>query len=67
MTESEPLLDAEPEVKKTISDYVSLKDIEFNIKKGEFVCIIGDVSSGKSSLLSALIGDLIYISEPELA
>jgi len=67
LTESEPLLDAEPEVKKTISDYVSLKDIEFNIKKGEFVCIIGDVSSGKSSLLSALIGDLIYISEPELA
>ena len=31
------------------------------IKKGEFVCIIGDVGSGKSSLLSALIGDLLYM------
>jgi ABC-type lipoprotein export system ATPase subunit len=34
-----------------------------SIKHGEFVCIIGDVGSGKSSLLSALIGDLLYIDE----
>jgi ABC-type lipoprotein export system ATPase subunit len=33
------------------------------IKKGEFVCIIGDVGSGKSSLLSALIGDLLYVNQ----
>jgi ABC-type lipoprotein export system ATPase subunit len=32
-----------------------------NIKQGEFVCIIGDVGSGKSSLLNAIIGDLQYI------
>ena len=29
------------------------------IKQGEFVCIIGDVAAGKSSLLSALIGDML--------
>jgi len=28
------------------------------IKKGSFVCVIGNVASGKSSLLSAIIGDL---------
>ena len=32
------------------------------IKKGEFVCIIGDVGAGKSSLLNAIIGELIYTS-----
>ena len=30
------------------------------IKKGEFVCIIGDVGAGKSSLLNAIIGEMIY-------
>lgn len=30
------------------------------IRQGEFVCIIGDVGSGKSSLLNAIIGDLMY-------
>ena len=28
------------------------------MKQGEFVCVIGDIGSGKSSLLSALIGDM---------
>jgi ABC-type lipoprotein export system ATPase subunit len=36
--------------------------LNLEIKKGEFVCIIGDVGSGKSSLLSALIGDLLYVT-----
>lgn len=31
------------------------------IPKGSFTCIIGDVGSGKSSFLSALIGDLMYM------
>jgi ABC-type polysaccharide/polyol phosphate transport system ATPase subunit len=30
---------------------VTLKDIDLQIKEGEFVCIVGDVASGKSSLL----------------
>lgn len=36
------------------------------IKRGEFVCVIGDVGSGKSSLLSAIIGDMIYLPTKEI-
>jgi len=42
-----------------------LRSLDLKIKKGEFVCIVGDVGSGKSSLLSALIGDLLLIEEKE--
>jgi ABC-type nitrate/sulfonate/bicarbonate transport system ATPase subunit len=38
-----------------------LEDIEVTIPKGQFVCIIGDVGSGKSSLLNAIIGDLMPV------
>ena len=31
------------------------------VKRGEFVCIIGDVGCGKSSLLSSIIGDMLYL------
>ena len=37
-----------------------------SIKKGEFVSIIGDIGSGKSSLLQAIIGDMIYIPQSEI-
>ena len=43
----------------------ALRGVSFDIKKGEFICVIGSVGSGKSSLLSALIGDLLYVS-PEI-
>ena len=39
---------------------MTLKNLEIKIKKGEFVCIIGDVGAGKSSLLNAIIGELVY-------
>jgi cell division transport system ATP-binding protein len=35
-----------------------LKDVNFNIKKGEFVYLIGRTGSGKSSLLKTLYADL---------
>lgn len=38
---------------------MTLKEMNFTIKKGEFVTVIGDVGSGKSSLLSALIGEML--------
>lgn len=30
------------------------------------MCIIGDVGSGKTSLLNAIIGDMIYLPEEEI-
>ena len=44
-----------------MSNFVALKNINLKVKKGEFLCIIGDVGSGKSSLLSTLIGDSLYL------
>ena len=55
--------------KKNMQDprsYVQLKKLDLKIPKGQFVCIIGDVGSGKSSLLSALIGDMLHLSEEQL-
>jgi len=31
--------------------------------KGSFTCVIGEFGSGKSSLLSALIGELRYLNK----
>jgi len=45
----------------TVEGALALRDVNLSIKQGEFVCIIGDVGSGKSSLLNAIIGDLQYI------
>ena len=44
---------------------VAVPPNSLKVKKGEFLCVIGDVGSGKSSLLNTLIGDLLYVS-PEL-
>jgi ABC-type uncharacterized transport system ATPase component len=33
------------------------------VRKGEFVCVIGDVGSGKSSLFNAINGDMIFVPE----
>jgi ATP-binding cassette subfamily C (CFTR/MRP) protein 1 len=40
------------------NDKEILYDIEFSARKGELNCIVGRVGSGKSSLLSAILGDL---------
>ena len=36
--------------------YEALKDINLDIKKGEFICIVGQSGCGKSTLLSVLEG-----------
>ncbi|XP_054155688.1 multidrug resistance-associated protein 1-like [Oppia nitens] len=41
-------------------DY-TLNQIDLHIREGMFVAIVGDVGSGKSSLLSAIIGDMELI------
>ena len=52
--------------KKMLSKFITLKDVDLEFQRGEFVCIIGDVGSGKSSLLNAIIGDLIYVSDEQI-
>ena len=43
-----------------------LRDINFSVKKGEFVCIIGEVGSGKSSLLNAILNNMIQVGPKEV-
>ena len=38
-----------------------LKDIEFEIPKGQFIAVIGQVATGKSSLISAILGEMELI------
>ena len=35
-----------------------LKDISFNVKRGELIVIVGEIGAGKSSLLAALVGEM---------
>ena len=42
---------------------IVLKNINLEIKKGEFVCIIGEVGSGKSSLLQAMLNNMKIVNE----
>ena len=43
----------------------ALKNINFTVKEGEFVCIIGEVGSGKSSLIQALLNNMIQINKDD--
>jgi ATP-binding cassette, subfamily C (CFTR/MRP), member 1 len=46
-----------------VDDSIQVKDLDIQIQKGEFICVIGEVGSGKSSLINALLGDMIYMSD----
>lgn len=47
-------------------DDLALKNIDFKVKKGEFVCIIGGLGSGKTSLLCAILNEMKIITQDEL-
>ena len=44
---------------------ILLKNINFKIKKGEHICIIGEVGSGKTCLLNAIINNLLVLNKPK--
>jgi len=64
--EEEKEEETEKEKSIKVNELVHLKDINLEVKKGEFVCIIGEIGSGKSNLLQALIGDLLPVREEQL-
>lgn len=35
-----------------------LKDINFTVKRGELIVVVGEIGSGKSSLLAAIVGEM---------
>lgn len=51
-----PIIIAEPLVNRSMH---TLTDISFSIRKGELVAVVGAVGSGKSSLLNALLGEML--------
>ena len=46
-----------------LGKFMTLKNLNLEVKRGEFICVIGDTGAGKSSLLNAIIGDMIYVPE----
>ena len=43
----------------------TLRNVNFEIKKGELIGVVGLVGSGKSSLLSAILGEMCQVSFKE--
>ena len=52
--------------KRTLDSIVLLKDIDLEVKRGEFVIIVGEIGSGKTSLISAILGELLYVPWSEI-
>lgn len=46
---------------RTLREIAQLRKIKFEAKKGEFVIIIGKIQSGKSSLMKAMIGEMMNV------
>jgi len=55
--------DKKLEVSRKFDTYIQLKDINLKVKKGEFVCIIGETSSGKTTLLRTMVGETAYVKK----
>jgi len=36
------------------------------VKKGQFICVIGDVGCGKTSLLRAILREMIYVDRKHI-
>lgn len=40
----------------TYNGHIAIKNISFNIKQGEYICLVGENGSGKSTLLKTIVG-----------
>ncbi|MBR2241516.1 MAG: ABC transporter ATP-binding protein [Clostridia bacterium] len=40
----------------TYNGHIAIKDVSFNIKKGDYICLIGENGSGKSTLIKTIVG-----------
>ena len=40
----------------TYNGHIAIKDISFDIKQGEYVCLVGENGSGKSTLIKTIVG-----------
>ncbi|OMH86347.1 Multidrug resistance-associated protein 1, partial [Zancudomyces culisetae] len=54
--------DDSSDIMETEADKVTLSDINFVCNKGQLVSVVGRVGSGKSSLVSAMLGDMKKLS-----
>lgn len=54
-------IEEEPLKKAPIQNFVTLKDIDLTVKKGEFVAIVGDIGSGKTSMLKTMLNEMINV------
>ena len=52
-----------PLAERTLNEIISLKDLDLQVKKGSFVVIVGETGSGKTSLLNAMIGEMIHLPD----
>ena len=52
-----------PLKERTLESIINLKDIDIDVKKGQFVVIIGETGAGKTTLLNSMIGELIYMPD----
>lgn len=53
-------------IEEKLKDVITLKSLNIKVKKGEFVAIIGEGGSGKSSLISSILGDMTRIDNQTL-
>jgi ABC-type multidrug transport system fused ATPase/permease subunit len=52
--------DKETENGVVVEPPLTLTDINFSVKRGEMVAIIGDIGSGKSSIMYSLLGEMKF-------
>lgn len=57
-TDSRPPLSLHPQAAAVADATWWLRDVNIHIEEGQLVCVVGRVGSGKSSLVSALLGEM---------